>query len=63
MKFCFISRTICCNLLETDAICNQGCLSPMLDSFTLYHQSFNFKELAPDLQQRKTGFSVLEIEY
>lgn len=38
----------------------QDCLSPMLDSFPLYHHSFNFKELAPDLQQRKTGFSVLE---
>lgn len=37
---------------------------PMLDFFifTLYQHSFNFKELAPDLQQRKTRLSVSELE-
>lgn len=30
--------------------------------FTLYQHSFNFKELALDLQQRKTRLSVSELE-
>lgn len=30
--------------------------------FTLYQHSFNFKELLPDLQQRKTRLSVSELE-
>lgn len=30
--------------------------------FTLYQHSFNIKELAPDLQQRKTRLSDLELE-
>lgn len=42
----------------------QDYLGPKLDFFifTLHQHSFNFKELAPDLQQRKTGLSVLELE-
>lgn len=42
----------------------QDYLGPMLDLFifTLYQHSFNFKELAPDLQQRKTSLSVSELE-
>lgn len=30
--------------------------------FTLYQHSFNFKELVPDLQQRKTRLSVSQLE-
>lgn len=39
-------------------------LGPMLDFFvfTLYQHSFNIKELTPDLQQRKTRLSDLELE-
>lgn len=42
----------------------QDYLGPMLDFFvfTLYQHSFNVKELAPDLQQRKTRLSDLELE-
>lgn len=42
----------------------QEYLAPMLDFsvFTLYRHSFNVKELAPDLQQRKTRLSDLELE-
>lgn len=42
----------------------QDYLGPMLDFFvfTLYQHSFNIKELAPDLQQRKTRLSDLELE-
>lgn len=42
----------------------QDYLGPMLDFFvfTLYQHSFNIKELTPDLQQRKTRPSDLELE-
>lgn len=36
--------------------------SPTLFLFTLCQHSFNFKELVPDLQQRKTRLSVSELE-
>lgn len=42
----------------------QDYLGPMPDFFvfTLYQHSFNIKELTPDLQQRKTRLSDLELE-
>lgn len=43
----------------------QDYLGPMLDFFVftlLYQHSFNIMELTPDLQQRKTRLSDLELE-
>lgn len=63
--FCFIPQTLfSVTFCKCMSFAVQDYLGPMphFFVFTLYQHSFNVKELAPDLQQRKTRLSDLELE-